>query len=46
MNDLMNNALGALIGGLIAVAVINGTQRHKGERVTTDDVDPLFVGWR
>ena len=29
VNDLFNNALGALIGGLIAVAVINGTQRHK-----------------
>ena len=29
VNDLMNNTIGALIGGLIAVAVINGTQRHK-----------------
>ncbi len=25
VNDLFNNALGALIGGIIAVAVINGT---------------------
>ena len=30
VNDLMNNSIGAMIGGLIAVAVINGTQRHKG----------------
>ena len=29
VNDLMNNTIGAMIGGLIAVAVINGTQRHK-----------------
>lgn len=29
VNDLFNNALGALIGGFIAVVVINGTQRHK-----------------
>jgi len=29
VNDLFNNALGALIGGFIAVGVINGTQRHK-----------------
>ena len=29
VNDLFNNALGAMIGGLIAVGVINGTQRHK-----------------
>ena len=29
VNDLFNNALGALIGGIIAVAVINGTQRLK-----------------
>jgi hypothetical protein len=31
VNDLMNNTIGALVGGLIAVVVINGTQRHKGE---------------
>ena len=29
VNDLFNNAMGALIGGVIAVGVINGTQRHK-----------------
>jgi glycopeptide antibiotics resistance protein len=29
VNDLFNNALGAVIGGFIAVGVINGTQRHK-----------------
>ena len=29
VNDLFNNALGALIGGFIVVGVINGTQRHK-----------------
>ena len=29
VNDLFNNAFGALIGGIIAVAVINGTQRLK-----------------
>ena len=29
VDDLFNNALGALIGGVIAVGVINGTQRHK-----------------
>lgn len=29
VNDLFNNAMGALIGGVIAVALINGTQRHK-----------------
>ena len=29
VNDLFNNAMGALIGGFIAVGVINGTQRHK-----------------
>ena len=29
VNDLFNNALGALIGGVIAVAVINGTQRYE-----------------
>lgn len=29
VNDLMNNTIGAMIGGVIAVAVINGTQRHK-----------------
>ena len=29
VDDLMNNTIGALIGGLIAVAVINGTQRLK-----------------
>lgn len=29
VNDLFNNALGAVIGGFIAVAVINGTQRLK-----------------
>ena len=29
VNDLMNNTIGAMVGGLIAVAVINGTQRHK-----------------
>ena len=29
VNDLMNNTIGALVGGVIAVAVINGTQRHK-----------------
>lgn len=29
VNDLFNNAMGALIGGIIAVAVINGTQRLK-----------------
>ena len=29
VDDLMNNTIGAMIGGLIAVAVINGTQRHK-----------------
>ena len=29
VNDLFNNAMGALIGGLIAVAVIRTTQRHK-----------------
>ena len=28
VNDLFNNTIGALVGGLIAVAVINGTQRH------------------
>lgn len=28
MNDLMNNTIGAMVGGLIA-PVINGTQRHK-----------------
>ena len=30
VNDLMNNTIGAMIGGLIAVAVIHGTQRLKG----------------
>ena len=30
VNDLMNNTIGAMIGGLIAVAVISGTQRLKG----------------
>ena len=30
VNDLMNNTIGAMIGGIIAIAVINGTQRHKG----------------
>ena len=29
VNDLFNNALGAMIGGVIAVAVIRTTQRHK-----------------
>lgn len=29
VNDLMNNTIGAMVGGLIAVAVINGTQRLK-----------------
>ena len=29
VNDLFNNALGAVIGGFIAVAVINGTQRYE-----------------
>ncbi len=29
VNDLFNNALGAVIGGFIAVGVINGTQRLK-----------------
>lgn len=29
VNDLFNNALDAVIGGFIAVGVINGTQRHK-----------------
>ena len=29
VNDLMNNTIGAMIGGFIAVAVINGTQRLK-----------------
>ena len=29
VNDLFNNALGAVIGGVFAVGVINGTQRHK-----------------
>jgi len=27
VNDLMNNTIGAMIGGIIAIAVINGTQR-------------------
>ena len=29
VNDLMNNTIGAMVGGVIALAVINGTQRHK-----------------
>lgn len=29
VNDLFNNTLGALFGGIIAIAVIHGTQRHK-----------------
>ena len=32
VNDLMNNTIGAMIGGLIAVAVINGTQRLKAAK--------------
>ena len=32
VNDLFNNALGAMIGGVIAVAVINGTQRLKAAK--------------
>lgn len=29
VNDLFNNTVGALLGGLIAIAVIKGAQRHK-----------------
>ena len=29
VNDLMNNTIGAMVGGAIAVIVINVTQRHK-----------------
>lgn len=32
VNDLFNNALGAMIGGVIAVGVINGTQRLKAAK--------------
>ena len=32
VNDLFNNVLGAVIGGFIAVAVINGTQRLKAAK--------------
>ena len=32
VNDLMNNTIGAMIGGLIAVGVINGTQRLKAAK--------------
>ena len=32
VNDLFNNALGAVIGGFIAVVVINGTQRLKAAK--------------
>ena len=32
VNDLFNNALGAVIGGFIAVGVINGTQRLKAAK--------------
>ena len=32
VNDLMNNTIGAMIGGFIAVGVINGTQRLKAAK--------------
>lgn len=32
VDDLMNNTIGALIGGLIAIAVTNGTQRLKAAK--------------
>ena len=32
VNDLMNNTIGAMIGGVIAVGVINGTQRLKAAK--------------
>ena len=32
VNDLMNNTIGAMVGGLIAVGVINGTQRLKAAK--------------